>query len=171
MHIPQLCLALAKVLLKTHSFLTANEIQLTLDLTSCIIYELMRSPSSRASTPSTPFAATPSKTGQSTTSFFSEDSNSHAGKLAESADSSAKVDSSSPPSLEKMVYDVINVYLEFFSAFVNDRVLLQESSEGSQSRHSKGVLTSFSKACQLLVLLATFGMEKEGPTVDFQGEW
>ena len=159
---------------KTHPFLTAHEIQLTLDLISCIIHELMKSPSSRASTPSTPFSATPSKTGRVMIPYVSESSHSNdtsSGENAESADSSTKLEVKDilfPPPLEKIVYDIIEVYREFLSGFINERVLLQES---NKERQSKNVATSLSKACQLLLLLAAFGTEKDGPIVDPQGEW
>ena len=54
LHMPRLSLTILTSLRHTHSTLTPDELLNTLDLISCIIHELISSPSSHAGTPAAP---------------------------------------------------------------------------------------------------------------------
>ncbi len=110
----------------------AQELQTTLDLLLSIVHELMSFPSSHASTPATPLSAT------------------HRKLPGKSPVSTPSGTGSDIVTTEQLVLEMICAYLSFFDVFLKETVL-----EGKD----KG--TVFSTACQLLVLMATFGTSKE----------
>ena len=141
-HMPRLSLTILKSLRHTHSTLTADELLTTLDLISCIIHELMSSPSSHASTPATtPRSATPRKPPAKSPATTPVD----AGNDLYTA--------------EQLASEMTNSYLCFFDGFVRKSVF-----EGRE----KGSV--FGAACQLLVLMARFGENQEHTVTNSQGE-
>lgn len=105
------------------------------------------SPSSRATTPSTPLLSLKSAqaAGSSADTVYVN---------ADLADRSFSGD---------RTHDIIKIYLQFVSGFIKDRV------KGcGESNHAKGNASLFLKVCQLLVLLASYGSDKEIP-VDQRG--
>ena len=119
---------------------------MTLDLVTCIIHELMSSPSSRATTPSTPLSASNRIPGRSPAST--------------PIDTHLKSPINGFHSTEQIVLDVVSAYLQFFTDVVREGVV-----EGG------GRQLVFSAACQVLVLLARLGCGLEIVMEDYKGEY
>lgn len=143
-HLPHLLLSLFSELAQKESTLTTRELQTSFSLSSLILHELLNYSSSHsgsmASTPSTPVSRTP---------LSDSPSLARANISSIAAQRQLSEDMLTRQFEELKSLAAVN-YLEFFSRFLDGRVLSQQSGRGRGS-HFKAV---FSSACELLLLSA-----------------
>ena len=144
-HLPHLLLALFSELARRESKLSTRELHTSFSLSSLILHELLSYSSSHsgslASTPSTPVPRTPSDSPSLARANIISSTAATQRQLSEDM---------LTRQFEELKSLIAMNYLEFFSRFLDSRVLCQQSGRARGS-HFKAV---FSSACELLLLSA-----------------
>ena len=142
-HLPHLLLALFSELAQKESKLSTRELQTCFSLSSLILYELLNYSSSHsgslASTPSTPVPRT-----------LSDSPSLKRANISSTAAQRQLSEDMLTRQFEELKSLIAVNYLEFFSSFLDSRVLDHQSGRARGS-HFKAV---FSSACELLLLSA-----------------